>query len=66
LAALRDADLLQWFAGVSDGRNDQGRDHPVAVVLVLCAAAVLGGMRSFTAIAGPGGETPPGYSAGSM
>jgi len=58
LSALRDADLLQRFAGVSDGRNDQGRDHPVAVVLVLCAAAVLGGMRSFTAIAGWVADVP--------
>lgn len=58
LSALRDADLLQRFAVVSDGRNDQGRDHPVAVVLVLCAAAVLGGMRSFTAIAGWVADVP--------
>jgi len=58
LSALRDADLLQRFAGVSDGRHDQGRDHPVAVVLVLCAAAVLGGMRSFTAIAGWVADVP--------
>ena len=29
-------DLLRRFAGVSDGRSDQGRDHPVAVVLTLC------------------------------
>jgi len=58
LSALRDADLLQRFARVSDGRNGQGRDHPVAVVLVLCAAAVLGGMRSFTAIAGWVADVP--------
>lgn len=45
-------DLLQRFAVVSDGRSDQGRVHPVAVVLVLCAAAVVAGMKSFTAIAG--------------
>jgi len=57
-SALQDADLLQRFAEVSDGRNDQGRDHPVAVVLVLCAAAVLGGMRSFTAIAGWVADVP--------
>jgi predicted transposase YbfD/YdcC len=41
---------------VSDGRNGQGRDHPVAIVL--CAAAVLGGMRSFTAIAGWVADVP--------
>lgn len=58
LSALRDADLLQRFTGVTDGRHDQGRDHPVAVVLVLCAAAVLGGMRSFTAIAGWVADVP--------
>ena len=58
LSALRDVDLLQRFAGVSDGRHDQGRDHPVGVVLVLCAAAVLGGMRSFTAIAGWVADVP--------
>ena len=58
LSALRDADLLQRFVGVSDGRTDQGRDHPVAVVLVWCAAAVLGGMGSFTAIAGWVADVP--------
>lgn len=40
-AAVESPDLLGRFAGVSDGRSDQGRDHPVAVVLTLCAAAVL-------------------------
>lgn len=52
VAAVEGPDLLQRFAGVSDGRMDQGRDHPVAAVLTLCAAAVLAGMGSFTAIAG--------------
>jgi hypothetical protein len=51
-------DLLRRFTGVSDGRSDQGRDHPVAVVLTLCAAAVLAGMRSFTAIAGWVADVP--------
>ena len=51
-AAVEGPELLGRFAGISDGRSDQGRDHPVAVVLTLCAAAVLAGMRSFTAIAG--------------
>jgi len=52
-AAVEGPDLLQRFTAVSDGRSDQGRDHPVAVVLTLyAAAAVLAGMRSFTAIAG--------------
>ena len=58
VAALESVDLLQRFAGVSDGRSDQGRDHPVAVVLTLCAAAVLAGMRSFTAIAGWVADVP--------
>jgi predicted transposase YbfD/YdcC len=57
-AAVEGSDLLERFTGVSDGRTDQGRDHPVAVVLVLCAAAVLAGMRSFTAIAGWVADVP--------
>jgi predicted transposase YbfD/YdcC len=51
-------DLLRRFAGVSDGRCDQGRIHPVAVVLTLCAAAVVAGMGSFTAIAGWVADVP--------
>jgi predicted transposase YbfD/YdcC len=51
-------ELLQQFAEVSDGRCDQGRVHPVAVVLALCAAAVVAGMRSFTAIAGWAADVP--------
>lgn len=35
------ADLLELLSGVIDGRSDQGRDHPVAVVLALAAAAVV-------------------------
>jgi predicted transposase YbfD/YdcC len=57
-AAVEGPELLRRFAGISDGRSDQGRDHPVAVVLTLCAAAVLAGMRSFTAIAGWVAEVP--------
>ena len=56
--AVEGPDLLRRFAAVSDGRGEQGRDHPVAVVLTLCAAAVLGGMRSFTAIAGWVADVP--------
>jgi hypothetical protein len=44
--------LLEAFAQVSDGRSDQGRDHPVAVVLALAAAATVAGMRGYVAIAG--------------
>jgi hypothetical protein len=42
-------DLLELFAGVSDGRVGQGRDHPVAAVLALAAAAVVAGMKGYTA-----------------
>ena len=52
VAAVSCPDLLQRFGQVSDGRSDQGRVHPVAPVLALCAAAVVAGMASFTAIAG--------------
>lgn len=63
-AAIEGPDLLRGFASVSDGRSDQGRDHPVAVVLTLCAAAVLAGMRSFTAIAGWVADVPAELLAG--
>lgn len=56
--ALMCPDLLVRFAEVSDGRCDQGRVHPVAVVLALCAAAVVAGMGSFTAIAGWAADVP--------
>jgi predicted transposase YbfD/YdcC len=45
-------DLLELFGWVSDGRSDQGRDHPVAAVLALAAAAVVAGMKGYTAISG--------------
>ena len=45
-------DLLELFAGVPDGRVGQGRDHPVAAVLALAAAAVVAGMKGYTAITG--------------
>jgi predicted transposase YbfD/YdcC len=51
-------DLLQRFGKVTDGRKEQGRIHPVAVVLTLCAAAVVAGMGSFTAIAGWVSDVP--------
>ncbi|MBV9729008.1 MAG: ISAs1 family transposase [Pseudonocardiales bacterium] len=56
-------ELLARFAEVSDGRRGQGRVHPVAVVLALCAAAVVAGMGSFTAIAGWAGDVPAGLLA---
>jgi predicted transposase YbfD/YdcC len=61
VASVRPAqcgDLLERFLLVDDGRSDVGRIHPVAVVLTLAAAAVVGGMRSFTAIAGWVADTP--------
>ena len=62
LAALSPApdcrDLLELLAGVSDGRPGQGRDHPVAAVLALVAAAVVAGSRSFTAITGWAADVP--------
>jgi predicted transposase YbfD/YdcC len=53
-------DLLELLAGVSDGRPGRGRDHPVAAVLALAAAAVVAGSRSFTAIAGWAADVPAG------
>ncbi len=53
-------DLLELLTGVSDGRPGQGRDHPVAAVLALAAAAVVAGSRSFTAIAGWAADVPAG------
>ncbi|WP_405084092.1 ISAs1 family transposase [Microbispora sp. NBC_01389] len=45
-------DLLKLFKGVTDGRSDQGRDHPVAAVLALAAAATVAGMTGYRAITG--------------
>ena len=52
-------DLLKLFGSVSDGRSGQGRDHPVAAVLALAAAAVVAGMKGYTAIAGWVRDVPP-------
>src|ERR1035437_9150085 len=49
--------------GVSDGRVGQGRDHPVAAVLALAAAAVVAGMRGYTAITGWVADVPPAILA---
>jgi predicted transposase YbfD/YdcC len=51
-------DLLGHFAKVRDPRQVRWVDHPVSVVLALCAGAVVAGMRSFTAIAGWVTDTP--------
>ncbi len=52
-------DLLERFSLVRDGRSGQGRDHPVAAVLALAAAAVVAGMKGYTAIAGWVKDVPP-------
>ncbi|MEV6350503.1 ISAs1 family transposase [Actinoplanes sp. NPDC051851] len=44
--------MLDLLLAVSDGRSDQGRDHPVAVVLALVAAATVAGLKGYTAISG--------------
>ena len=51
------------FGGVSDGRAGQGRDHPVAAVLALAAAAVVAGMKGYTAITGWVADVPPAILA---
>ena len=56
-------DLLELFAEVSDGRVGPGRDHPVAAVLALAAAAVVAGMRGYTAITGWVADVPPAILA---
>ncbi|ROO52801.1 DDE family transposase [Micromonospora sp. Llam0] len=51
-------DLLELLLAVSDGRSAQGRDHPVAVVLTLVAAATVAGATGYTAIAGWVADVP--------
>jgi predicted transposase YbfD/YdcC len=63
-ASANRRDLLELLAGVSDGRPGRGRDHPVAAVLALAAAAVVAGSRSFTAIAGWAADVPAGVREG--
>ena len=50
--------LLELFLAVSDGRSDQGRDHPVAVVLALVAAATVAGLKGYTAMGGWVADVP--------
>jgi predicted transposase YbfD/YdcC len=56
--------LLELFLAVSDGRSDQGRDHPVAVVLALVAAATVAGSRGYTAMSGWVADVPTGILDG--
>ncbi len=53
------ADLFDHFAVLDDPRDPRWVQHPAAAVLTLCAAAVVAGMRSFTAAAGWITDTPP-------
>ena len=52
-------DLFDHFTVLDDLRDQRWVQHPTAVVLTLCAAAVVAGMRSFTATAGWIADTPP-------
>ncbi|MGW0201125.1 transposase family protein [Nonomuraea sp. NPDC003201] len=52
-------DLVDHFAVIDDPRHPSWVVHPLAAVLVLCAAAVVAGMRGLTAIAGWVTDTPP-------
>ncbi len=51
-------DLLELFRTVTDGRSDQGRDHPVAAVLALAEAATVAGMKGYRAITGWVADVP--------
>ena len=57
------SDLLELFAGVSDGRTGTGRDHPAAAVLALAAAAVAAGMKGYAAITGWVADVPSAIRA---
>jgi predicted transposase YbfD/YdcC len=50
--------LLELLLAVGDGRSGQGRDHPVAVVLALVAAATVAGLKGYTAISGWVADVP--------
>ena len=59
VAEVAAGDLLELFGLVTDGRSGQRRDHPVAAVLALAAAAVVAGMKGYTAITGWVQDVPP-------
>ena len=50
--AYAGAGLARRLGEVPDHRASAWVEHPLSAVLALCAAAVVAGMRSFTAIAG--------------
>jgi DDE_Tnp_1-associated len=56
--------LLELLLAVSDGRSDQGRDHPLAVVLALVEAATVAGLKGYTAISGWVADAPAGLLDG--
>jgi hypothetical protein len=60
VSAVMCLDLLQRFAAVCDGRRDQGRVHPVAVVFVVCAVV---GRGSLPVIAGWAADVSAGLLA---
>ena len=49
----RETSLAYWrfWPGVADPRHRRGVRHRLAVILAMAVCAVLGGARSFTAIA---------------
>lgn len=58
LAGPRVMGLADHFAVLPDPRDQRWVTHPLAVVLTLCACAVVAGMKSFTAIVGWVADTP--------
>jgi predicted transposase YbfD/YdcC len=50
--------LLAYLAAIPDPRARSGRRHPLVTILVLAAAAVLAGARSFAAIAEWAADAP--------
>jgi hypothetical protein len=58
LRAVETPQLLAYLATITDPRARAGRRHPLVAILVLAAAAVLAGARSFTAIAEWAADAP--------
>jgi hypothetical protein len=60
---MRAVTCWNYSPGWLMGRVGQGRDHPVAAVLALAAAAVVAGMKGYTAITGWVADVPPAILA---